>query len=92
MAIELSQRHCPHCQRPVLAQRQARNHVVHLLMTLFLCGFWLPIWAILAACPFPWHCPTCGTKIKEPTSWDALIAVVVVIAIFVGVWMALPMP
>jgi hypothetical protein len=25
------------------------NHVAHLLATIFLCGLWLPIWAIIAA-------------------------------------------
>jgi hypothetical protein len=92
MAIELSQRHCPHCQRSVLAQRQSRNHVLHLLLTLFLCGLWLPIWAMIAASPLPWHCPTCGGRIKEATSWDALLAVVVVIVIFALAWFALPTP
>jgi hypothetical protein len=28
---------------------QPPNHVAHLLATIFLCGLWLPIWAIIAA-------------------------------------------
>lgn len=90
MATELSQRHCPNCQRSVLAQRQGRNHVLHLLLTLFLCGFWLPIWAIVSADPLPWHCPTCGTKIKEPTNWAGLIVVAILVVLCVVAWVTMP--
>jgi len=24
------------------------NHILHLLLTVFLCGFWLPVWLLVA--------------------------------------------
>ena len=29
-------------------QRRKTNHVLHLLLTVFTCGLWAPIWIILA--------------------------------------------
>lgn len=32
----------------VMRSRGQVNHILHLLLTVFLCGFWLPVWIILA--------------------------------------------
>ena len=41
-------------------------HVLHLLITIFLCGLWLPVWIIHALVDSlspgePWRCQNCGT-------------------------------
>lgn len=37
------------------------NHTAHILASVFLCGLWLPIWAIIAAAyDEPWRCSICG--------------------------------
>jgi hypothetical protein len=42
-------------------ERPAFNHLLHLLISVFMCGFWLPIWLILAACySEPYRCTRCG--------------------------------
>lgn len=54
--------HCPQCQQQRLFTRNGVNHVVHLLVTLFLCGLWLPVWIIIAASQSsnPYFCSSCG--------------------------------
>lgn len=42
---------CPRCQCDVQTYTQAiagPNHVLHALLTFFLCGLWLPVWIIIA--------------------------------------------
>lgn len=67
--MEHSQGWCASCKRSVMAARPEVNHVLHLLLTLFLCGLWAPVWLIMAlvGATQPWHCPLCG----GPTTYDA---------------------
>ena len=69
MSVEHSGDYCPHCGQQRLFVRQGVNHLVHAIVTLLLCGLWLPIW-IIAACSFnPWRCSVCGNdpeSYKEP--------------------------
>lgn len=52
---------CPQCQQRRLFQAERMNHVAHLLASVFLCGLWAPIWAIMAMSHNPeWHCAFCG--------------------------------
>ncbi|HZN32444.1 MAG TPA: hypothetical protein VFB80_01445 [Pirellulaceae bacterium] len=56
--------HCANCGRLTMHVRDVKrcNHLVHALVTLFLCGLWLPVW-IIAACSEqlgPWLCSQCG--------------------------------
>ena len=41
------------------------NHLVHALVTLFLCGLWLPVWIYLSYTETytPWRCNTCGATL-----------------------------
>lgn len=53
--------YCPQCQQMKLFQSKPMNHVLHLLASVFLCGLWLPIWALSAMAYTPqWHCSSCG--------------------------------
>jgi hypothetical protein len=54
--------HCAQCRQPRLFQQEQPNHVAHLLASVFLCGLWLPIWALIAAQAGnnPWRCAMCG--------------------------------
>jgi hypothetical protein len=53
--------HCPQCQQMRLFQQQTMNHTPHILASVFLCGLWLPIWALIGMTfnP-PWRCAFCG--------------------------------
>lgn len=47
MSISESSRWCPSCEDYVLARSVGPNHLVHALVTLFLCGLWLPVWIVV---------------------------------------------
>jgi hypothetical protein len=41
------------------------NHVLHLLISVLLCGLWLPVWiifALLGPDKSRWRCNECGTS------------------------------
>ncbi len=44
-----------------LFQRPPMNHTPHILASVFLCGLWLPVWALISATYNPpWRCSFCG--------------------------------
>lgn len=55
-------RYCDYCRRYTLARKEGVNHVLHLLISLFLCGLWLPFWLLIAFCKQfeGYHCTRCG--------------------------------
>ena len=53
--------YCRQCQQMKLFQQEQMNHTPHLLFSIFLCGLYLPVWAIIAATYNPpWLCSFCG--------------------------------
>lgn len=45
-----------------LFEQQGANHILHLLITLFLCGLWIPVWILhsINTESSPYHCLSCG--------------------------------
>lgn len=78
----MSQQHhsyfCQHCHEQRLFVRQGTNHILHLLLTLLLCGTWLIVWLIVAAVNEgkPYLCTHCGLAQHPFTNagWDRLLA------------------
>lgn len=62
------QAYCPNCDESVLVRARGVNHVLHLLLTILLCGgWWLPVWAILCITADPeWRCQRCGRQCNGP--------------------------
>lgn len=60
----ISSRYCPRCEQYVAAIRNSPNHVLHGIMTLLVCGIWLPVW-ILCAIGQSYHCPECGKALSS---------------------------
>lgn len=92
MPIEHSQANCPTCQRPVMIQRSVPNHLVHALVTLFLCGLWLPIWILASLSVAPWRCSQCGEAVRpagNPSDGKALLWTAIVVISVVGGGIAL---
>ena len=59
-----SQQFCKTCGKLTLHTRPGTNNLVHALVTLFLCGLWLPVWIVVGivnASHRP-HCTQCGGK------------------------------
>lgn len=83
MPLQHSQGYCPTCQRPVLIQRDAPNHLVHALVSLFLCGLWLPVWLLVSMGSKPWLCSQCGTPQKPAGNSTAALAAVAGILLLV---------
>jgi len=52
---------CPNCNQLRLFQSTPMNHTPHILAAVFLCGLWLPIWALIAMTHQDvWRCAFCG--------------------------------
>jgi len=54
--------YCPRCNQHRLFTKQGVNHLVHALVSLFLCGLWLPVWIIasMGEANIPYFCSQCG--------------------------------
>lgn len=76
MPLQHSQGYCPTCQRQVLIQRDAPNQLVHALVSLFLCGLWIPVWLLVSMDSKPWLCSQCGTPQKSARNSTAALAAV----------------
>ena len=54
--------YCSYCKTRKRFRSEGVNHILHLLITLFLCGLWAPVW--LAICMFDKGeaiCTECGS-------------------------------
>ncbi len=60
MAVDQTSKFCGRCKKHTLHARPGTNHLAHALITLFLCGFWLPIWILASLKIGGWKCQTCG--------------------------------
>jgi len=63
MAMKTASLYCKHCGTQRLGQAPAPNHILHLLLTIFTMGFWIPVWLIVAiGSGGSYHCTHCGGK------------------------------
>lgn len=65
-SVEQTQRHCGACGCLTRHERMRTeiNHILHLLITLFCCGVWLPVWLCLIVFggrAGSWRCVFCGS-------------------------------
>lgn len=62
------QRNCPSCNQPRLFTKPGVSHLLHAILTLFLCGFWFPIWVLagLVNAAQAYRCSQCGTAADAP--------------------------
>lgn len=75
---------CPTCNTLRLFEKEGTSHLVHAIVSLFLCGLWIPIWilAALANSSQPARCTQCGASIRKPFSWAwAIITIVISLGI-----------
>jgi hypothetical protein len=73
MTLATGRGYCDHCQahRPLV--RNAPSHLLHAVVTLFLCGLWLPAWLLAAILVEPWRCAQCGEPCRETESGERLL-------------------
>ncbi len=55
-------RSCTSCGVPRMHMQQKPNHVLHLLLTVFTVGFWIPVWVLVSLFQAKPQCMTCGEK------------------------------
>ena len=48
MGVKTSGGYCANCKKNVMTQRNAPNHVLHLILSILTLGFWLVVWFLLA--------------------------------------------
>lgn len=79
MGLEQIQWPCKMCQRYTLHTRHVQEtpHLIHAIVTIFMCGCWLPIWithslvVIARANSEPYRCSQCGFAAGALTSAEA---------------------
>lgn len=63
MATKTASVYCKHCGTQRLGQAPSPNHILHLLLSVFTAGLWIPVWLIIAATSSSgYHCTHCGGK------------------------------
>ena len=76
MSMEQTQKICKTCQSIELHARPGTNHILHLLITVLLCGFWIPIWILSALKIGGWRCQKCGSE--EGSGLTTMLAIILV--------------
>ncbi|MBL7223420.1 MAG: hypothetical protein ISS72_06190 [Candidatus Brocadiae bacterium] len=67
---EIKSAYCLQCKEVRRFERRGVNHVLHLLLSVFSLGLWVPLWILLALCPEVFHCMACGAEfIKLPDGY-----------------------
>lgn len=53
---------CNACNQNVLCSKIPCNHVLHIVLMLVTCGFWLPVWIVCGLLSIfkPYKCPYCA--------------------------------
>ena len=69
MAQKQFMRSCAGCGLPTLHVQQKPNHVLHLLLSVFTIGLWLPVWMLVALFPGKPQCVTC---VREPSAYGVV--------------------
>lgn len=64
MAIKTDGRYCNNCQKNVMAQKNAPNHLLHFLLFIVTLGLWGIVWLLVtAASAGNYRCTQCGGKV-----------------------------
>lgn len=53
---------CKDCGKNAVLYRKSANHILHLLLSVFTLGVWLPIWFLISFQFGGWRCVNCGSK------------------------------
>jgi hypothetical protein len=77
MAVDQTVKDCSKCAKTTMHMRPGTNHVLHLVLTLFCCGWWLPVWILSMIKIGGWTCQECGKRSSNaPVLVSAIIAMI----------------
>jgi hypothetical protein len=69
MGIQQSSAFCPVCNKQSMMVRTTPNHLLHLLLSIFTGGLWIPIWILSSMrVGSGWRCASCGVQAKSASS------------------------
>lgn len=77
MAIDQTQKYCKTCKIVTLHSRPAPNHILHLLITILICGLWIPVWILSSMRIGGWRCQQCGSK----SGGEAIIVLAIIMVV-----------
>ena len=61
MGLKTKGAYCKACQKHVMAQKNAPNHLLHLILTVLTFGLWAVVWLIIAITTSGgYRCTQCG--------------------------------
>lgn len=81
--MHIDNRWCGNCHARTKHARPGVNHILHLLVSVFLLGCWLPVWLMLGLFGGgSWRCSTCGAGAS--TSVARLLAITVGLVMTAG--------
>ncbi len=61
MSIQVKSGFCKACDAQRKVERKGTNHILHLLISVFTAGLWIPVWFLHTIKIGGWRCGTCGS-------------------------------
>ena len=77
MAHKQFMRSCAGCGGPTMHIQQKPNHILHLLLSVFTVGVWLPVWVLVGLFQGKPQCMTCGREPRLIGAGSLLLLVVI---------------
>lgn len=71
MAVQTGSMYCPTCKKQVAADVPRANHILHCLLTLFMCGLWLVLTGQPVSISTDWSEPTVQARL-DADQWTCL--------------------
>ncbi len=67
MPDKMSSGFCKTCEKQSAIVKAGTNHILHLLLTVLCCGWWLPLWALITIsnASNDYKCSSCGLPVKK---------------------------
>jgi DNA-directed RNA polymerase subunit RPC12/RpoP len=57
-------RYCAHCKSNIMATGNTPNHLLHLVLSFFSFGLWIPVWILVSIGRFGgYRCTQCGSRV-----------------------------
>ena len=81
---------CRGCHQERPFRQHHADHLLHLLLTIFTGGLWLPVWLLAVWYPGKYRCAACGMKYRKPrrplSPYFVAFGVVALVLLTIGVF------
>jgi len=79
---------CSTCRRQTASIRPRANHILHLILSLLSCGWWVPVWLLCALLPGAARCTVCGQTSRTTRLISGLIRLTAVVVLGLAAYTA----